>query len=256
MLINFQKVIFKFNLIPELMNIIHKILVSAFICLTLLSDSFSQEKSKARIAVIQAEALPTEDPFMEDFDMSKVKPLMMSHFEKLLGLFEKAGEMGADLVCGPEDMQHIGSYGLYIDVKDPETNKILFNSLAVPVPGKLTDMIAAIAKRYNMYIIAPIYEEDAGKIYNTAVVFDRNGNIIGKHRKTVLPIMETWLVSTGDRLRSCTTWISEMSRLLHAGKCRILKYLRSMHWRAPISFSIRPWHATMKAARVSQLPIL
>jgi len=49
-----------------------------------------------------------------------------------------------------------------------------------------------------MYIIAPIYENDGGKIYNSAVLFDRQGNIIGKHHKTIVPVLETWLVSLGD----------------------------------------------------------
>ena len=83
---------------------------------------------------------------MDNFDLSKVPLQMMAHFNKLLGLFGKAGQMGADLVCGPEDMQHIGAYRLYIDVKDQETGKILFNALAVPVPGPLTDKFAAIAR--------------------------------------------------------------------------------------------------------------
>jgi predicted amidohydrolase len=159
---------------------------------------YSQPDRKAKIAVIQASALPNQDPFMADYDQSKVYPQMMAHFEKLLGLFEKAGQMGADLVCGPEDMQHIGSYGLYIDQKDPETGKVLFNSLAVPVPGPLTDKVANIAARYKMYIIAPVYESDGDKVYNTAVIFDRQGKIMGKHRKTLLPVMETWDVATGD----------------------------------------------------------
>lgn len=159
---------------------------------------YGQTKKSGKIAVIQASGLPTQDPFMADFDPSKVRPAMTMHFNKLLGLFENAGRVGADLVCGPEDMQHIGSYGLYIDVNDKETGKILFSSLAVPVPGKLTDQIAEIARKYNMYIIAPIYEAEGDKVFNTALFFDRRGKIIGRHRKTILPIMETWLVSTGD----------------------------------------------------------
>lgn len=169
----------------------------------LLCTSFcglnGQTHGKGKIAVIQATALPNQDPFMGNYDPSKVRPGVSVHLDKLLDLFAKAGEMGADLVCGPEDMQNIGSYGLYIDVKDTETGKILFNSLAVKVPGELTDRISAIARKYKMYIIAPIYEEEGGKIFNSAVVFDREGKIIGKHHKTVLPIMETWLVSTGDK---------------------------------------------------------
>ena len=81
---------------------------------------------------------------------------------------------------------------------DPETGKILWDALAVPVPGPLTDQISEIARRYSMYVIAPIYEAEGNKTYNTAVVFDRKGKIMGKHRKTILPVMETWLVSLGD----------------------------------------------------------
>jgi predicted amidohydrolase len=158
----------------------------------------AQTRGKAKVAVIQATAEPNQDPFMDDYDFSKVRPGMEAHLDRLLALFEKAGRMGADIVCGPEDMQHIGSYGLYIGTKDPGNGKILFNSLAEKIPGQLTGRLGAIAKKYNMYVVAPIYEDDNGKIYNTAVVFGRDGSIIGKHRKTILPIMETWLVSTGD----------------------------------------------------------
>lgn len=71
--------------------------------------------------------------------------------------------------------------------------------------GPLTARIADIARKYSMYIIAPLYEEEKDQIYNTAVLFDRQGNIMGKHRKTVLPVMETWLVSTGDELEAFQT---------------------------------------------------
>jgi predicted amidohydrolase len=168
--------------------------------LLLFSSGLIAEPNRgtAKIAVVQASALPRQDPFKGDYDPGKVRPQMTAHFNKLLGLIEKAGEMGADLVCGPEDMQHIGGYGLHLNVTDPENGEIFFTSLAVPVPGPLTDRLAEISRRYGMYIIAPIYERDGERVFNTAVIFDRQGKIIGKHRKTVLPILETWLVSKGD----------------------------------------------------------
>lgn len=175
-------------------KILHILLVGIFIS----PVTSGQQKGKAKIAVIQASGLPIQDPFMKDYNPNQVQPQMMAHFNKLLGLFEEAGKMGADLVCGPEDMQHIGAYGLHIDKKDPNTGKILFNSLAIPVPGELTDKVAEIAKRYHMYIIAPIYEMENEQIYNTALFFDRHGNIAGKHRKTLMPVMETWLVTHGN----------------------------------------------------------
>lgn len=163
-----------------------------------IATSYCQTSKKANIALVQASGSPIQDPYMESYDPTLVRPQMEAHLDKLLGLFDRAGEMGADLVCGPEDMQHIGAYGLHVNVIDPETGKILFSSLAVEIPGALTKRIAKIAKRHKMYIIAPIYEALGDKIYNTAVVFDRKGNIIGKHHKTLVPVMETWLVDTGN----------------------------------------------------------
>ncbi len=174
-------------------------LLSLFLLLPL--RSYNQDKGLAKIAVIQATTPErNQDPFMADCDLSKVRPAMEANFNHIADLFEKAGQMGADLVCGPEDMQNIGSYGLYIDTRDPLTNKVLFNSLAVPIPCQLTDKLAGIAAKHSMYIVAPLYEADGEKIYNTTVIFDRQGKLIGKHRKTLLPVMETWLVSTGDQM--------------------------------------------------------
>jgi hexosaminidase len=189
------------NIIPIPQMKIQKI-IPALVILTLIYPGilFSQGKGTAKIALVQATAKKNQDPFMGDYEPERVRLLMTENFNHILDLFEKAGQMDADLVCGPEDMQNIGSYGLHIDKKDPATGKILFNSLAVSIPGPFTDQIAAIAKKHNMYIIAPVYEADGEKIYNTAVIIDRQGNIIGKHRKTLLPVMETWLVSTGDEL--------------------------------------------------------
>jgi len=163
-----------------------------------LGTSFGIERRKAKIAVIQVSALPRQDPFMANYDPAKVRPQMIANFNKALSLLDEAGRMGADLVCGPEDMQHIGPYGLYVDVNDPETGEILFSSLGMPVPGPMTDKIAEIARRHEMYVIAPLYERDGEKMFNSAVIFDRKGKIMGKHRKTVVPIMETWLVDVGD----------------------------------------------------------
>ena len=156
----------------------------------------SQTRQTAKVAVIQASKSPGQDLFMVDYDPVRGRSDKEAHFNKLLGLFEQAGRMGADIVCGPENMYGGGT--LHIDVVDPETGEQLCLSLAVPVPGPLTDRVADIARRNKMYIIAPICERDQDKVFNTSVIFDRQGNILGKYRKTVLPVMETWGYSTGD----------------------------------------------------------
>ena len=162
-------------------------------------------RGKAKVAVIQVDGAKREDPFLAKYNAENVRPFMEAHIAKEIELFEKAGEMGADIVCGPEDMQGIGAYGLYITTKDPKSGEMLALALADPVPGKLTDRFAAVAKKHSMYVLAPIYERDGDKVYNSTIIFDRTGKIIGKHHKTHLPIMETWTVTPGDKYETFDT---------------------------------------------------
>ncbi|MDR1774301.1 MAG: carbon-nitrogen hydrolase family protein [Clostridioides sp.] len=68
----------------------------------------------------------------------------------------------------------------------PYENKY-FPQFAEEYSGETTTSISKIAKKLNTYIVAgsiPEYENE--KIYNTCYVFDRNGELIGKHRKAHL----------------------------------------------------------------------
>jgi beta-ureidopropionase len=56
--------------------------------------------------------------------------------------------------------------------------------------GPTVTALAAAAQRLNIVIVAPIYELDSatGKRYNTAVIIDADGSILGKYRKTHIPV--------------------------------------------------------------------
>jgi N-carbamoylputrescine amidase len=59
---------------------------------------------------------------------------------------------------------------------------------AEPIPGKTTELMRELAKKNNMVIIVPIYEQEMpGILYNTAVVIDADGEVLGKYRKNHLP---------------------------------------------------------------------
>jgi len=55
------------------------------------------------------------------------------------------------------------------------------------ISGKLSNDFAAFARTNSCYVICPIYTRENDKIYNSAVVFDRQGNRIGEYRKMYLP---------------------------------------------------------------------
>lgn len=77
---------------------------------------------------------------------------------------ETAGQQGADIACLPEEFAG--------------TEK------AEPVAGPITSAVADVAKKHHMYVICPIREQAAdGRLYNTAVLIDRQGRTIGYYRK-------------------------------------------------------------------------
>ena len=60
--------------------------------------------------------------------------------------------------------------------------------------------LAAAAKRAGAYLIAGLVEEEEGKLYNTATLFDREGRLAGRQRKRNVGAMERDLmgISPGD----------------------------------------------------------
>lgn len=61
-------------------------------------------------------------------------------------------------------------------------------SLAVPIPGPVTDFYSALARRNGIVLVTSLFERRAPGVYhNTAVVFDTDGTIAGKYRKMHIP---------------------------------------------------------------------
>jgi predicted amidohydrolase len=85
-----------------------------------------------------------------------------------------AGEKGADIVCLPEGITIVGTSLNYVEVSEP-------------IPGPSTEYLGGLAKEYNMYIVAGIYEKEGPVVYNTSVLIGRDGILKGKYRKTALP---------------------------------------------------------------------
>ena len=54
---------------------------------------------------------------------------------------------------------------------------------AQPAPGTVIEFAADKARKHNCNIICPIIEQRGSQCYNTAVVIDRTGSIVGKYDK-------------------------------------------------------------------------
>jgi len=93
---------------------------------------------------------------------------------------DEIGPKGVDLVCLPEVINTDGVTGDR-------------SSLAEPIPGPSSQRLAEKARKYGMYVCASLSERDGDRIYNTGVIIDRSGAIVGKYRKTHVTITENLL---------------------------------------------------------------
>jgi len=89
----------------------------------------------------------------------------------------------ADLICLPELVNTTGV-------------ALASESLAEPVPGPTSDRLASQARTHGCYLAASILERHGEALYNTALVLDRTGGLLGKYRKTHLPLAEGLLSGT------------------------------------------------------------
>jgi predicted amidohydrolase len=55
--------------------------------------------------------------------------------------------------------------------------------MAAPIPGADSDRIAALARKYGIMISIGVDEKDGSKLYDSAILIDKTGRILWKHRK-------------------------------------------------------------------------
>lgn len=95
-----------------------------------------------------------------------------------------------------KNLEEIDRYLSYINRLYPQINMVVFPEFSITdmvvgaqaqaeeIPGKLTDILARLAKKYGIWLIpGSMYERSGNNIYNTSVVFSPQGKLIGKYRK-------------------------------------------------------------------------
>jgi N-carbamoylputrescine amidase len=101
------------------------------------------------------------------------------NLEHAASMARDARANGADIVVLPE----LFSTVYFCKRMDPG----LF-SLAEPVPGPTTDALARLAAELDLVVVGSVFElVDVGFCFNTAVVIDADGTLLGKSRKMHIP---------------------------------------------------------------------
>ena len=95
--------------------------------------------------------------------------------QKFIELLEQTKEFRPDIICLPEFCMTS-----YVRERKPLAE-------TADMSAELLEEFAAFALTNQCYLICPIYMKDEGKIYNVAVVIDRQGNRLGEYRKMFLP---------------------------------------------------------------------
>lgn len=92
--------------------------------------------------------------------------------ERCLDAIDQAGEDGADVIVLPEEPDLIGS--------GPQVRP-------EPIPGGPNfERFCERARQNNLYVVYSQREVHGSSVYNTGVLIDRNGELVGKYRKTHL----------------------------------------------------------------------
>ena len=112
-------------------------------------------------------------------DESKIEDNIDKMVRKHEGFATIAQQQGVQILCFQELF-----YGPYFCA---EQNPLWYK-YAEPIPGPLSERMCKLAKQHNLILIAPMYEEaGTGIYYNTAIVIDSDGTLLGKMRKMHIP---------------------------------------------------------------------
>lgn len=152
----------------------------------------------------------------------------------------RAQAEGAQLVILPE--LHCGPYFC-------QTEDTGCFDLAESIPGPTTDRLGRLAARLGIVLVASLFEKRAPGLYhNTAVVFERDGEMVGRYRKMHIPddpgYYEKFYFTPGDLgfkpirtsvgtlgiLVCWDQWYPEAARLMALAGADVLIYPTAIGW--------------------------
>lgn len=160
--------------------------------------------------------------------------------ERIAAKIRKLAAEGAELIINQE---------LHDSLYFCQTENVDLCSLAVPVPGPVTEFYSKLAKECGAVLVTSLFERRAPGLYhNTAIVFEKDGSIAGKYRKMHIPddpaYYEKFYFTPGDLgftpintsvgrlgvLVCWDQWYPEAARLMALAGAEILIYPTAIGW--------------------------
>jgi len=92
------------------------------------------------------------------------------NFRRIEYALEQARAERADIAAFPESV--------ILGGQNPDSHR-----LATPIPGADSDRIAALARQYGLMIALGLDEKDGEQLYDSAILVDKTGKLLWKHRK-------------------------------------------------------------------------
>ncbi|HTX75346.1 MAG TPA: carbon-nitrogen hydrolase family protein [Terracidiphilus sp.] len=97
------------------------------------------------------------------------------NFRRIEYALQQAEAQHADIAIFPESS--------ILGWENPEAHR-----MATPIPGADSDHIADLARKHHLMIAIGLDEKDGDKLYDSAILVDKTGKLLWKHRKiNVLP---------------------------------------------------------------------
>ncbi|MBN8565268.1 MAG: carbon-nitrogen hydrolase family protein [Flavobacteriales bacterium] len=138
--------------------------------------------------------------------------------EKAISFIKEASSNGAQLIAFPEVF--IAGYPYWNWIMTPVQGSKWYEELyknSVAVTDESMKPLFQAAKDFNMHVVIGINErgDSYGEIYNTNLIIDNHGTLIGKHRKLVPTWAEklTWTSGDGSSLKVYKTEIGPIGTL-------------------------------------------
>ena len=104
------------------------------------------------------------------------------NIERMITLLEEAKDKGVNIICYPECS--ISPFFFAKEIIPAGQREHFFTQL----PNDLSKPLFEKAKEYGIALIVPYAEQDGVYFYNSAIVVNEDGEVLGKYRKNHIPL--------------------------------------------------------------------